>query len=187
MLNPNYEITSYDSNQALLKWTVSLITDVSYVFVNGCKILENFSSGSINRHVLIPFRKDRCITVEVHDFDTTDNSCETINEVSNKQPIIAWLAVANALRYKIYANNKLLHTLPAQENIVNYHKKIVFPEFYGKIWTWHFFTVTSVDLYGNESILKYFPYFVYDLPPIVKEIAVSDGSGAGLYNFTITL
>lgn len=187
MLNQNYTLTSYDTKQALLAWSAANATDVSYVFVNGCIVLSNFIFSTTDRVMLIPFRTDRAVTIEIHDFTATDNSCYPIEVPSNKLPIVAWKSVENAVQYRIYCNNKLLHALAKQEDVVNYQKQIVFPELYGKVWTWHFFTVTSVDKYGNESVLKYFPYFIYDLPPIVKEIAVSNGSGAGLYNFTITL
>lgn len=187
MLNQNYTLTSYDDNQAILQWSAALATDVSYVFVNGNIVLGNFAFSTADRIMLIPFAKSKCVVVEIHDFAVPDDSVRPITVPSNKKPRIAWLGVPEAVKYKIYANNKLLYTVLKQGDNINYEKVITVPEFYGKIWTWHFFTVTSVDLYGNESLLLYFPYFVWDLPPIVKEISVSNGSGAGLYNFTITL
>ena len=187
MLNENYILTSYDASQAMLQWSAVNDTDVSYVFVNGVNILGNFQFPTKDRVMLIPFKKSKCIVLEIHDFTVPEPNILPITEVSNKNPIVAWQAKEDAVKYKVYANNKLLHTVPKVENAESYEKQLIYPEFYGKIWTWHFFTVTSVDQYNNESLLKYFPYFIWDLPPIVKELEVTNGSGAGLYDFNITL
>lgn len=187
MLNQNYNITSYDGNQAILNWSSANADDVSYIFVNGVLIAGNVEFSQAERFILIPFQSSKCIVVEIHDFDTPQDSVLPITVPSNKIPLIGWESVADAVKYKIYANNKLLMTVLQQNSVQSYKKAIITPEFYGKVWTWHTFTVTSVDQYGNESVLKYFPYFIYDLPPIVQQIEVTNGSGAGLYNFTITL
>jgi hypothetical protein len=187
MLNPNYTITSYNANQAIVTWSANAATDVSYVFVNGALILGNFQFSTVERTMLIPFKQSKSIILEIHDFDVPQENIIAITEKSNKLPLISWNSVDSAVKYKVYANNKLLYTVKKQEDVAVYKKQIVDPEFYGKIWAWHFFTVTSVDSFGNESLIEYFPYFIWDLPPLINELLVSNGSGSGLYDFTIIL
>lgn len=187
MLNTNFTVTSYDLNSVILNWTAANATDVSYIFINGTVIAGNIEFAQAERFIVVPFKYSNCAVIEIHDFEVPDNSCIPITVPSNKIPILGWEAVSNAVSYNLYANNKKINSILAQNDVLLYKKAIINPYFYGKVWTWHFFTVTAVDLYGNESLVKYFPYFVWDLPPLIKEIAVVNGSMAGKYNFTITL
>lgn len=187
MLNTTFSVKPFNNTQSLLSWTTTNSDDLSYIFVNGRLIVGSFKTASTARQLLIPIQISNGFIIEIHDFTAPDSSVLPITVPSNKLPVIAWESVLSAEKYKIYANDQLLFTIAAQADVKNYKKQITNTTFYGKIGTWHFFTVTAIDLYGNESLVKYFPHYVYDVPPLVSNIEVEEGSGAGLYNITITL
>jgi len=50
---------------------------------------------------------------------------------------------------------------------------------------WHFFEVVAA-FNDDESTVDAFPYRVLDLPPVPDDITAADGSGAGLFDITVT-
>lgn len=185
MLNSTYQIKSFTSAQAKLSWTTANSTDISYVFVNGTKVAGAMRFSTTARTILIPVLQSRAFVVEIHDFTTPQDNIIPITVPSNKLPMLEWDAVDEAEYYKIYVENRFIQSLKKQNNLKNFKKQILSSEFDGRIGKWYFFTVTSVDGFGNESLLKYFPHYIYDVPKLVNSLVVSQGSMAGKYNFTI--
>ena len=44
----------------------------------------------------------------------------------------------------------------------------------------------TVDVFGNESTREIWPYRVFRLPVPVNDLVIADGSGAGLFDITIS-
>lgn len=150
-----------------------------WVYVNGY-----YSCGPETDGCLIPYAFTDTNAIEVHDQQTDP----AINEVQATRPLIKWRKAAGseADLYRIYHTPKG----GSEELIVSFPDNGTDEFYISQVPTdlvdgWHFFKVTSI-LGTTETTVEDFPYRVNALPLCADDISAADGSGAGLFDITVT-
>jgi len=190
MLNFDFRITPKSSRRAELHWLAPSADHVSWVFVDGRHIQGPMFFGTIDRTLDIPFKTDDVIKIEIHDILDFEEPMDPVFERPNTRPIIRWVSIPTAVRYKIYHKEgtgpeKVIHDEPGLEGVErNEVKSPISLE--GRGGVWHFFRVEAVDQFGNESTRLLWRLFVTDVPATVDAVSVTVGSGAGLYDITLS-
>ncbi len=190
MLNASFRITPRDDRSCDLSWTAPSAESVSWVFIDGAHVLGPFCPGAAERMVKVPLAAGSMAAVEVHDFPDDSVRPEPIHVAPNTRPNLAWNAVPDAARYRIYHRRfgetaeEIVYDRPALQGLERC--EIACPmELDGKGGVWHFFRVEAVDEYGNESARQAWVYFVTDLPGVPAHLSVADGATPGTYTFAL--
>lgn len=190
MLNENYEISERTANTAFLKWTAPNATDVSWIFVNGVYTHGAINTGKTERAAYIRWTRSLNKCIEIHDLPLgteTKNICFA----ENSRPSIEWSRRMNstATKYRIYHQNADLilpeakiSEITVSDDRISYDVRCSIQLDEG----WHFFRVVGVNEFGIESTVTKWTYLVYRIPKPVNTLVVANGSGSGLFNFTIT-
>ena len=186
MLNENVRITPADSANCQLAWTAPAGDWASWVFINGRHVRGPLVTGMAERMVRIPLAADDVVSLEVHDLPSAEIQVDPVAPQPNTRPTIQWLAVADAVRYRLYhraysqAEERIFDT-PAREGLERYEITCPITLTAG----WHFFRVEAVSAYGQESTRQAWAYFVMDVPDVPPLLRVTAGSADGLYNFAL--
>jgi hypothetical protein len=186
MLNENVCITPADSANCQLAWSAPVGDWASWVFINGRHVRGPLITGAVERLVKVPLAADDIVALEVHDLPDAATNVDPIAPQPNTRPTIQWLAVADAVRYRLYhraygsAEDRIFDG-PAREGLDRY--EITCPVTLGA--GWHFFRVEAVSAYGQESTRQAWAYFVMDVPDVPPVLRVTAGSADGLYNFAL--
>ena len=148
---------------------------IAFFYINGF-----FVTGPIASPAVLPFAFDEPITIDAHDVRSG-----SINLKPFTHPTIFWRPSVGAVRYRIFHTppggvESIIHEMANQLETIRFEYRSQ-PEW---IEGWHFFRVEAVNAGGIESTVNAEPHFVYDLPPLVSDIAIAGGSG--VFNFTIT-
>jgi len=189
MLNQNYRLTPRDDRNCDLRWTAPGASWVSWLFVNGEHLRGPLYFSGAERVTRIPLGLADVVKLEIHDFPDTTVTPEAVEIEPNTRPQLAWNAVPDAVRYRVYHRKRgegetVVYDRPAKDGLERY--EIACPvALEGRGGVWHFFRVEAVDEYGNESTRQAWTYFVTDLPPVAEHLSVVDGSVPGTYTFSL--
>ena len=190
MLNEGFRITPRDDRSCDLSWAAPSAESVSWVFIDGKHVLGPFCPGAVERMVKVPLAAGDMAAVEVHDFPDGSVRPEPVHVAPNTRPTLAWNAVPDTVRYRIYhrkfgeAAEEIVYDRPALQGIERC--EISCPvELAGKGGIWHFFRVEAVDECSNESARQAWVYFVTDLPGVPAHLSVADGATPGTYTFAL--
>lgn len=186
MLNENVRITPADSANCQLAWTAPAAHWASWVFVNGRHVRGPLVTGTAERVVKVPLAADAVVSLEIHDLPSADIQVDPVAPQPNTRPTIQWLAVPDAVRYRLYHRalaqaEQRIFDGPGREGLERY--EITCPIVLGA--GWHFFRVEAVSAYGQESTRQAWAYFVMDVPKVPPLLRVTAGSAGGLYNFAL--
>ena len=187
MLNDEYLITPRDDSSCDVRWTSPWPDGASWLFVNGKHSRGPVYSGTAERVVKIPLGLADVVSLEIHDFPDDAVVPDAVEIRPNTRPMIAWNAVSDAVRYRVYHRERsgaetLDYDRAASAGLERY--EIACPvALVGRGGVWHFFRVEAVDEYGNESTRLAWTYFVTDLPPVPEHLSVAAGSSPGTYTF----
>lgn len=186
-LNLNVKVQLLNSRQATVSWDSPNADDQSWLFVNGIKIFGPMAFGTIERAAPIGFIDGVNKDVEVQDFETVPTMIDPITIQENKRPEIQWQHLFGSVQYKIF------HTPPGgSESLVITISVIDSRSLYSVISPvrliggWHEFRVESVSEFGIQSTRDIWVYEAFELDAPVNDLVISDGSGAGLFDFTIS-
>lgn len=189
-LNEAFRLTPKDATRSWVSWEAPAADCVSWVFVNGVRVVGPLYAGEIARSVRIPHPTNGTVAVEIHDVASEAEPVDPVAVRPNTQPELSWNPVTEAVRYRVYHRVKggleaRIYDQPAAEGTEHY--RITCPVLLeGKGGVWHFFRVEAVDRYGNESTREVWTYFVWDLPAAPGGLLVTDGSAPGVFDFEIT-
>ncbi len=186
MLNENVRITPADSANCQLTWTAPAAHWASWVFVNGRHVRGPLVTGAAERVVKVPLAADAVVSLEIHDLPSADIQVDPVAPQPNTRPTIQWLAVPDAVRYRLYHRalaqaEQRIFDGPGREGLERY--EITCPIVLGA--GWHFFRVEAVSAYGQQSTRQAWAYFVMDVPDVPPLLRVTAGSADGLYNFAL--
>jgi hypothetical protein len=186
MLNENVRITPADSANCQLAWTAPAGDWASWVFINGRHVRGPLVTGAPERMVKVPLAAQTIVSLEVHDLPSAEVQVDPVAPQPNTRPTIQWLAVADAVRYRVYhrgygQTEERIFDGPAREGLERY--EITCPV--TLVAGWHFFRVEAVSAYGQESTRQAWAYFVMDVPDVPPLLRVTAGSADGLYNFAL--
>ena len=190
MLNDEFTVTPKTANVADVHWSAPSVDHVSWVFVDGRHIQGPTFHGTIERKIQIPFASDDVVKIEIHDVLDFTEPVESIWTKPNTKPIIKWVSVTDSVRYRIFhaegaGPESLIYDTPGLVGIIRNEVKSPI-RLNGLGGVWHFFRVEAVDQFGNESTRAVWRFFVTDVPATVDTVTVAVGSGAGLYDITLT-
>ncbi len=187
MLIEDYRLAFNNAGNARVSWTSDNADNVSWIYVDGGLARGPLYLGVTEREMSIPFKDGVTRAIEVHDFPDGTIVTPPIEIVPNTKPIIQWIASPTATRYKVYLtpfgeSESVIYNRLAQEDKINYQLKLT------KALTpgWNFIRVEAIDEFGNESVRFNWNYLVFDLPAPADNLAIVDGSGAGLFDISIT-
>jgi hypothetical protein len=190
MLNEIYRITPKDSKNCNIHWNAPSANDVSWIYINGEYVLGPILIRKKERIVKIPFATNDVIKIEVHDLPN-NITINAIEITPNIKPVLIWNSTPEAIRYRIYhlesgKIENIIYDRKATDGIDRYVINCPIT-LNGKGGVWHFFRVEAVDLYGNESTRQNWSFFVMDTPLEPSDLAISNGSLPGTFNFLITI
>ncbi len=187
MLIEDFVISKLNSFEAVVSWTSANVTDVSWIYSDGGLARGPLYLETLERKMTIPFVENVTKAIEVHDFLTGSTVTPTIEIMPNITPTITWKSVQDAARYKVFhtpfgGSEELIYNRLAEEDKLDYLIVLRTDLPVG----WNFFRVESVDEFGNESVRSNWNFLVFDLPAPADDLAIVDGSGAGLFDIAIT-
>lgn len=190
MLNEDYRITPLDDANCNVAWTTQWPNGASWLFINGKHSRGPYVTGEAERMIRIPFAFSDVVKLEIHDFPDAEAPVQPVEVRPNTRPLLIWNAVDEAIRYRIYhrefgqSEETLIYDKPPIEGTILY--EITCPvKLAGRGGVWHFLRVEAVDVYGNQSTRQSWTYFVMDLPLAPETVAVTEGSGPGLYTISL--
>lgn len=186
MLIEDFRIALLNARSAVISWTVPNADDTSWIYSNGELVRGPLFFSTLDREIQIPFTDSETQAIEVHNFDTGEVS-DFIEIKPNTKPIIQWVASIDGASYKVYhtpfgGSESLIYDKLADEGKERYSidSPITMPP------GWNFIRVEALDRFGNESVRGNWNYLVFDLPDPAGGLTVADGSGAGLFDLTIS-
>lgn len=189
MINNDFKISINNSRKAIVSWTAAGPDYVSFVYINGIYAFGPIITGQSERSINIPFSSTLNKKIEIHEFPTNLGRPPSVVVPENSRPEIIWGRIDNAVRYRIYyqpadlsAPEKKIDEIFVRDNRDRHFVKSSVRLAEG----FHKFRVESVDQFGNESTTASWFYRCYRLPEPVNDLTVSNGSGAGLFDITIS-
>lgn len=183
----DFRISLQNSKNAIVSWASSNADNISWIYADGGLVRGPLALGTLNRTMQIPMVDGITRALEVHDFAIDESPSNPVEIRPNTRPIIQWIASATGKRYKVYhtpfgGSESLIYNRLAEGDKVNYILKSPALLVAG----WHFFRVEALDEFGNESVRANWNYLVFDLPAPATDLEIVDGSGANLFDITIT-
>jgi hypothetical protein len=182
---------SKSMNTGRISWESST-NDMSYIGINGTMqgpIFGESFSDPTQRYFDFIFDSETAAG-EVQDVSDITESISPIEIEPNIKPYISWNAVSDAERYRIYhkegvsGTEELIDEYLA-ETTTDYIIRID-EDLNGNGGIWHFFRVEAIDESGNESTRASWRFWIYNVPDAIANLTVENGSGAGLFNITVT-
>lgn len=191
MINNTFKISIQTLQQALITWDSANADDVSYLYVNGVFRFGPMLFGTIAREALIPFSSTFNKKIEIHDFLAAESVGRPANVTiqENGRPLLIWTHITGAVRYRVFQQisdmsepEEKIDEIFVVDNRVRY--QVTSNKRLGEGWS--LFRIESIDVFGNESTRFQWPYRVFRLPEPVNDLTIADGSGANLFDFTIS-
>ena len=189
MINTEILLSPIDIRSSLLSWTVQNPELVSWVFINGQCVYGPIKTEEAFRTAIVQLGSGDIKALEIHDVPEDVNP-DPIGVVPNTAPKLVFNSVTGSVKYKIYYkssldnNQTLIYERFAagdiQKYVINCPVKLD-----GKGGQWHFFRVESVDIYGNQSLRQLWCYYAMEPPEAVNNLAITEGSAAGTFNFAL--
>jgi hypothetical protein len=165
----------------------------AWVYLDGdTRIGPLFGDASdTERSVIVPWPTTETHVVEVQELPSIDIMPAPLTIAPTTRPTISWTAHPTAERYRIYHR-----ATPTGTDTELYDGQVVADELGicrltcpieldGRGGLYHFLRVEAVDNYGNESTRLSWVYWAAE-PDDQATLAVAAGSGAGLYDITLT-
>lgn len=186
-LNLDFTIQLLDSNRATISWDSPNAADVSWLFINGIKIFGPMAFGEVTRKTFFNFPSTVNRDIELHDFETAPSVIAPIGIEENKRPILKWRHLIGTNQYRVHHTpfggvESLVATIDVMDERGQY--TLISP--IRLLAGYNQFRVEAVDQFGNESVRDIWVYQVFQLDDPVNDLTVSDGSGSGLFDFTIS-
>jgi len=172
-----FTVERLDKNYIRVTWD-NTASDTDWVYLNGVKSSSTPVIGSSESYIKARLDSDRTAEIQVINNDTEPG---TPSVVPGYLPVINWKSSISAYRYLIYIDGVLVRTLVADST--KYSNKWQTTQYLSD--GWHYLRVVARDKAGNteNSRNKWFRVWVPGTP--VSSIAVSEGTGAGLYDITL--
>lgn len=187
MINLDFTISMLNANHSRVEWDSPNASDVSFVYVNGFLKHGPIYGETIKRSATIRFTKTLNKCIEIHDFPTNIGETKNVCIRELQRPSIQWNHNPNALRYRIF------HTpfggsesQIAEITVRDDREKYILDSPIRLVDGWHFFRVESVRETGVESVRLPWNYRAFRIPKPVNNLTVANGSGAGLFDITIS-
>lgn len=183
----DFTIQLSNASNASVLWTSDNTTDVSWLFVDGQLVRGPLYLETLDRQIDINFIGVANKAIEVHDF-TSGSIVPDANEIRpNTRPLIKWMTITGAVRFRVYhtpfgGTESLIYDEPADDSKTAYEITSPIKLTEG----WNQFRVESVDEFGNESTRDIWVYQVFDIDSTVNDLTITDGSGANLFDITIS-
>jgi hypothetical protein len=95
-------IRSHGTNEVSLNWTGESADSRSYIFINGSLVISGFMAGTKERSAILPVPFHSTFLIEVHEFTDENEIPNTMEELPQVRPLIAWNSVDTAISYNIY-------------------------------------------------------------------------------------
>lgn len=187
MINLDFDVSQLNTNHAKVQWNAPNATDVSYVYVNGYLIHGPIFGSTIARSATIRFTRTLNKCIEIHDFPTNIGETKNVCIRELQRPLIEWNNKPGAVRYRIFhtpygGSETLIQETKVEIEQAKYSIKCPIRLVDG----WHFFRVEAVSQYGIESVRDIWAYRAFRIPAPVNGLTVANGSGAGLFDITIS-
>ncbi len=186
MINESIVISQRSKNSARVSWSSPNADDISFNSVNGVLNSTPIYFDTVERYTYISMTDAENKSVTVQDFPVLIEGIGPAEVFENKRPTFKFSAVDGAVKYRIYhtafgeAEKLIYDSFQAEKGILTLTCPIVLAE------GWHLFRIESVDTYGNESTRLSWPHEVYRLPEPVNDLDIVNGSGANLFDITIS-